>query len=386
MIKNNMPISLPEKSVDVLIIGSGPAGLSTALHLLLLDQTWADRMIVLEKEAHPRPKLCGGGITRLGLNTLHGLGFPHPLPLPHVSIHDIALRYGSKTIHVRGEPQIVIYHRPLFDQYLAGQSRQRGITLQENESAQRIILGENEIQVITAKALYHAKVLVGADGSNGLSRRLFRPAQSYARISRTLEFLQPTDENNYLFSQQCASFNFTPLTMHNQGYIWDFPTLVGSQAHLNRGIYDARIDPRSPRSNLADLLKQVYPQSLNSAQIHGFPIHWFSPFNKFSINRVLLVGDSAGADPLFGEGIGPALAYGGVAARTIARAFETQDFSFRQYRQNLFASYLGKYLMIRWLAAQVVYRLGKFSGFLNLLWMVGNGIAHLFPPPPPLHE
>lgn len=386
MIKNNMSISLPEKFVDVLIIGSGPAGLSTALHLLLLDQTWADRIAVLEKEAHPRPKLCGGGITRLGLNTLRGLGFPHPLPLPHVSIHDIALRYGSKTIHVRGEPQIVIYHRSLFDQYLAGQSRQRGITLHENETAQRVILGENEIQVITAKGLYHTKVLVGADGSNGLSRRMFRPVQSYARISRTLEFLQPTDERNPLFSQQCASFNFTHLSKQNQGYIWDFPMQMNAQAHLNCGIYDARIDPCSPRSNLPDLIKQVYPQSVNFARIQGFPIHWFSPFGKFAVNRMLLVGDSAGADPLFGEGIAPALAYGGVAARTIARAFETQDFSFRHYRQNLFTSYLGKYLMIRWLAAQVVYRLGKFSGFSNLLWMVGKSIAHLFPPPPPLHE
>ncbi|MGB9673003.1 MAG: FAD-dependent monooxygenase [Anaerolineales bacterium] len=383
-----MHFSLPEISVDVLIIGSGPAGLSTALHLLMLNQTWADRMLVLEKEAHPRPKLCGGGITRLGLNTLRDLGFSLPLPLPHVSIHDVTLRYGSKTIHVKGNPQIIIYHRPLFDQYLADQSRQRGITLHENEIAQQIILDDNEILVTTTKAIYHTKVLVGADGSNGLSRRLIRSPQSFPRVSRTVEFLQPTDGNNLLFSHHRASFDFSVLSKYTQGYIWDFPTLVNSQAHLNRGVYDARVDPLSPRSNLPNLLKQVYSQSVPSATMtmHGYPIHWFSPFNKFSTKHALLVGDGAGADPLFGEGIAPALAYGGVAARTIAQAFETQDFSFHNYRQNLFTSYLGRYLLIRWMAAQVVYRLGKFNGFSNLLWMVGNGLAHLFPPPPPLPE
>ena len=386
MIKFNMRFSLPEIAVDVLIIGSGPAGLSTALHLLMLDRTWADRMIVLEKEAHPRPKLCGGGITRLGLNTLRSLGFTLPLPLPHVSIKDVILRYGTQTIHIKGTPQIIIYHRPLFDQYLADQSRQRGIALHENESAQQIIVDENEFQVLTAKALYHSKVVVGADGSNGLTRRLIRPARSYPRVSRTLEFLQPTDETNPLFTHHSASFDFTALSKATQGYTWDFPTLVHSQAHLNRGVYDARVDPLAPRSNLPALLNQAYSQSPIPAQIHGFPIHWFSPFNQFSEKRLLLVGDGAGADPLFGEGIGPALAYGGVAARTIAQAFETQDFSFRKYRQNLFTSYLGRYLFIRWLAAHVVYRLGRFNGFSNLLWIVGKGLAHLFPPPPPLPE
>jgi flavin-dependent dehydrogenase len=58
------------KDGDLIITGSGPTGISTALHLLWQAPGWAGCMIVLEKVAHPRHKLCGGGITRLGMDAL----------------------------------------------------------------------------------------------------------------------------------------------------------------------------------------------------------------------------------------------------------------------------------------------------------------------------
>ncbi|MFW6097498.1 MAG: FAD-dependent monooxygenase, partial [Chloroflexota bacterium] len=49
--------------VDVLIVGSGPSGMSTALHLVQADAGWAERILVVDKAVHPREKLCGGGVT-----------------------------------------------------------------------------------------------------------------------------------------------------------------------------------------------------------------------------------------------------------------------------------------------------------------------------------
>ena len=62
------------KQVDVLIVGAGPAGASTALHLLKIDPAWAERLVVVDKAVHPREKLCGGGVTQLGEQVLTGLG------------------------------------------------------------------------------------------------------------------------------------------------------------------------------------------------------------------------------------------------------------------------------------------------------------------------
>jgi len=71
---------------------------------------------------------------------------------------------------------------------------------------------------------------------------------------------------------------------------------------------------------------------------------------------VLLAGDAAGADALFGEGISIALGYGGLAAQAIKQAFTRQDFSFREYRKTILNSELGKALQRRTWLAKLYYR------------------------------
>ena len=114
---------LAVQEIDLLIIGSGPAGLSTALHLLQKDAGWAERMIVVEKAIHLRPKVCAGGVTRIGLKALRDLDFQIPLPIPVAEIEDARLQYKKRVIHVRGQPAIVIYNRIEFDANLAQEAR-----------------------------------------------------------------------------------------------------------------------------------------------------------------------------------------------------------------------------------------------------------------------
>jgi len=54
----------------LVIVGGGPAGLSTLLHLHAVAPRLAERAIVLEAEAYPREKICAGGIGARGLHAL----------------------------------------------------------------------------------------------------------------------------------------------------------------------------------------------------------------------------------------------------------------------------------------------------------------------------
>ncbi|OQY33435.1 MAG: hypothetical protein B6243_06520 [Anaerolineaceae bacterium 4572_5.2] len=87
---------------DVLIIGSGPAGISTALHLLQSDASWGERMVIVDKATHPREKLCGGGVTRTGEAVLTNLGLP--FETEHVFIKELRFVYRGSAYALYDDP------------------------------------------------------------------------------------------------------------------------------------------------------------------------------------------------------------------------------------------------------------------------------------------
>ncbi len=371
------------RPLDVLIIGGGPAGVSTALHLLQLDVSWAGRMLLIEKQTHPRHKLCGGGLTYFGLRILQGLGFRLPLPIPQARVEDLRIRYKGWTVHARGYPLFVVYPRAELDHYLVRAAGERGVEVHQDERALSIRVEEGGVLVETDRARYLAQTVVGADGSKGLSRRAVYGDRVNTRVGRTLEVVLPAPETAPHFSQAFALFDFTPLARHLQGYAWDFPSRLDGAPAFNRGVYDARFYRRRPRAALPALLQDWLatlddPQRL---QAQGHPIHLFSPRNRFSAPRLLLVGDAAGADPLFGEGIAPALGYGAAAADAIRDAFARGDFSYRDYRRRLLASPVGRYLLLRFGVAWWSYRLCRLPGFMPALWAAATLLSWVLPKP-----
>jgi flavin-dependent dehydrogenase len=359
------------------------------MHLLHMDPSWAERMIVLEKSAHPRHKLCGGGVTRLGLHVLRELGFELPLPIPQARVDDIRLVYGDRTVHVRGEPQVAIFHRAEFDAYLAEQARSRGVRILENVTVENFEVGQEGVFVSTTQGAYRCAVLVGGDGSKGVVRRKFNQLDKRSRVARLVEVVSPAPARAPHFSERFALFDFSLVQKDLQGYFWDFPSRLRGEPIFNRGIYDARVAHSRPRARLPrlldDSLEKLDPDSAKN-NIEGHPLHWFSPRGRFSAPRLMLVGDAAGADPLFGEGIGPALGYGHVAAEALVNAFQRWDFSFRDYRWRLFISRVGRYLLLRWAVAWWGYRLSGKEWYMNLIWMIGQGLVAVWPKVEPLYS
>lgn len=359
---------------DIIIIGGGPSGLSTALHLSKYFPHLASRVLVLEKARYPRPKLCAGGLVFDAEVILQRLGLD-VCEIPHVDVDHIHFDFEARGLRIRvpGRHALRVIRRDEFDHWLAEKAKSEGIEVIEGIRVKNVVPGEESVKVETDQGIFHARVVVGADGSNGCTRRsIFPDAPVYT--ARVLEILTPPKPASDSGSGRgtAATFDFLPVPENIAGYVWDFPTQVNGQAMRCWGIYDTNLLASGQRPQLKEPLAREMERTgfrLDDYEIQGHPIRWFSPENVMSVPRVLLVGDAAGADPLFGEGISVALGYGALAAREIGRAFQQNEFSFNGYKGRVIRSALGQALMARWIITYIVYPL-KWKWFQILLWRI----------------
>jgi flavin-dependent dehydrogenase len=361
---------------DAIIAGAGPAGCAVAYDLARAGR----RVLLLDKRNFPRPKACACGLTR---KTLAALRYSVEPVIERVC-HEIILQQKSGNpahrevrVHTRN-PICAMAVRERFDAFCLQQTLAAGAnggSVHFRKIDSIVALREFAIHIeldiafttggATQTETLTAPVLIGADGSNGQTRRLAealatstlssrpetahsaaveKPAASFAKATAAnlpndpawyargfaLEAMIPYTALPARLPQGDQPgdlvFDFTPIV---GGYGWLFPKgdhiNIGVGGFVPRADNDANNDrphEKVTRTLLAEYTSEklgVDIAAINAAitgQYLGLGGHNYIPRG-----RILLTGDAAGlVDPLTGEGIHSALISGQAAAAAILEA------------------------------------------------------------------
>lgn len=334
----------------VIIIGSGPAGSSAALHLHRRDRALAAETLILEKATHPRPKVCAGGLIPAAVRCLHELGVE--LSVPHVTVHRARVTTPARTVEHQDRDLCHIIRRAEFDSSLVEACKERDVEVSENEPVVELSRDISGVRVVTPRGEYHARLVIGADGSGSMVRRRLVDSAK-GQTGRAIMADVPVEDLDWDgFQSRRYDFDFSDVRRGVPGYCWAFPCLIGGRPHANVGAYSV-----TPQGAALDASLRRFVESVGARSVRrkAFPIRWYRPGSRLAAPHVLLAGDAGGVDALMGEGISLALEYGELVAEATVTALRKGDFSGAAYQRAVEESWLGKKLRRLYLGTRLFY-------------------------------
>jgi geranylgeranyl reductase family protein len=368
---------------DVIVVGGGPAGAATAIHLARAGLS----VLILERARFPRDKVCGDFVGPVGLVELERIGVAHR-GVPHWNEVDRAALFadGVELVtytlpRVEGLPSYgCVVPRLILDATIAGAAQRAGARIEEDTCVAGFRSSSEGVEVVARRAgselRRRARVLVGADGSGSSIARIVRgcaPQRDEFLVAARAYFGGVEGP-----AQRC-DLSFT--TVSFPGYSWVFPT-AGGQANVGVGMVVETFP--AAKEHMRDLLPDLVERDpalrsrLHAAgaigEVAGWPLVTYSGRTPVVSDRVLLVGDAAGLiNPLNGEGIQWALCSARWAAEAVAQFVRSGG----HHAQTLtaYGSRLRREIGTDMLLARLVVR-AIANRALNPLWLTMlRGIA-----------
>lgn len=304
--------------VQVIVVGAGPAGTTAAR---LLAQAQID-VVLLEREAMPRIKPCGGALTHRALELLppghEALLLSHPR---HWTFQGPS---GSSVTISRDDPYCHVVERQYFDQFLADSARREGALVLEQEPLLSLEQRSDRLRVTTAHRSFETQFVVAADGARGSLARLtaFPRPMLGAAIEADLT-LRAKNAHEY---QDRVKIQ---VGQYPWGYAWVIPR--GPVLNIGVGSFRPQRFPLKRRFHA--FFQQVADQPATSPL--AYPLPYRRRFVSLVKGRVLFTGDAAGLlDAFSAEGIYSAMRSGQLAAQSIVRHVRHGE-PIEQYSQHV---------------------------------------------------
>ena len=329
-------------SYDVIVIGGGPAGCTTATVLAQHGR----KVLLLEKEPFPRYHVgeslmpfCYFTLERLGMiEAMEDKQFTHKHSVGFVTPDGRASRPFFFFQHYdHPSAQTWQVERQEFDQMLFENARKHGVDVRDGVKVKNVLRDDNGtvIGVATEDTHYHAKVTVDATGRDALlqTKNGWRRRDPELNKIAVWTYFKGAKRDPGL-----EAGSTTVAYLPEKGWFWYIPLkndlvsvgAVAERDYLFRDGNDpAQIIARETQANawIADHLK--------GAEQTGR--YWttgeYSYRSEFCAeDGAVLVGDAfAFLDPVFSSGVFLALKSGEMAADTIHHALENDDVSAKSF-------------------------------------------------------
>jgi flavin-dependent dehydrogenase len=314
-----------ERRWDALVIGAGPAG-ATAAHTLA---TRGLVVLLVDRAAFPRPKVCGGCLNDRALATLARLGLARATADAR-PLRALRLAAGRRTAALP-LPRTLAIDRAAFDTHLATSAVRAGACFIDDVSAKVTHAGSHHDPAIVtltptdgaAPILVRARCVLAADGLAGSSLCAVPPlapvVSPTARFGAGATLDGTPHELRRLALTDAATLS---MTIGPRGYLGAC-RLPDGRITLGAALAPAFARALSgPGPAAAAILRSAGldpPASLATARWYGTPtLTRRRP--RIAHGRVLVIGDAAGyVEPFTGEGMAWALA-GAEAVAPIAHA------------------------------------------------------------------
>ncbi len=304
---------------DVAVVGAGVAGSCAAYAAAKRGLS----VVLLEKEALPRYKLCGGAVTRKTMELLAGEGMRLPTKLFHeVRKVRVKIPGAEREIDVaRGD--ILTTYRDVLDYALAKEAERAGTEIRDATRVRGIKLEHGKCLLETEHGEVSSRFVIGCDGVSSVVRKHF------------FGWRFPSRELGVAAEYEIPGLGLDAMEIHfghaSFSYTWAFPKREGATigvAELASRLGESIV---SRLESFASTLPYVKASELPPAKAHLIPMGGIR--RKVAAPRAALAGDAAGfVDPLSGEGTYYAALSGIKAAQFVSEVLNGKEKSLLAYQ------------------------------------------------------